>query len=255
MRERLTESFKIGAMAFVLLLAAIISVGAVANTPNGSAGKAETIDDLFAEIARDVPAFGGMFFDEKDDGILYVYLSDPTQKEKAAAAIASVFGSKRPVSWSEIRVLQAQYGFSQLKDWYGYMHLAVLGLPDVVYTDIDEAGNRLVIGVQQGKAFDHVERELAKLGIPREAVIIKGTEPVTFATHTLRDRVRPVVGGLQIQRNADAATCTLGFNGLQLYQSFYGFATNSHCTNVQGGVENTVFYQPAIATDNRIGVE
>ncbi len=31
--------------------------------------------------------------------------------------------------------------------------------------------------------------------------------------------------------------------------------TASHCTNIQGGVESTVFYQPTITESNRVGVE
>lgn len=34
-----------------------------------------------------------------------------------------------------------------------------------------------------------------------------------------------------------------------------GIVTNSHCTNTQGGVESTAFYQPTFSTANRIGVE
>jgi hypothetical protein len=50
-------------------------------------------------------------------------------------------------------------------------------------------------------------------------------------------------------------TCTLGFSAKRYLTGEKGFVTNSHCTNVQGGVESTVFYQPTASGNNRIGVE
>jgi hypothetical protein len=64
------------------------------------------------------------------------------------------------------------------------------------------------------------------LGIPEAAVVIR------FAA-TLRDQVRPIVGGLQI--NSPGFLCTLGFNAVRAAQNT--FITNSHCTNKQGGTE------------------
>jgi len=80
---------RVGAIVLMLLAVAVVSVNAVTknslNTedsagepqlmPNGSVdGKIETLDNIFAEVARNVPAFGGLFLDEKDSDILYVYL-------------------------------------------------------------------------------------------------------------------------------------------------------------------------------------
>ena len=49
-----------------------------------------TLDDALAEVAQDVPGFGGMFYDERGD--LNVYLLDPGQQVPAETSIASVFG-------------------------------------------------------------------------------------------------------------------------------------------------------------------
>ena len=82
--------------------------------------------------------------------------------------------------------------------------------------------------------------------------MVERTEPIYFAA-TLRDKVTPRRGGLQI--SSAGGTCTLGFNtrvssGLL---SFRSFITASHCTNVQGGVESTQFHQPFAS--NPIGTE
>ncbi len=61
-----------------------------------SGGPMRTLDDLFAEVARRVPAFGGMFLSE-DEQTLQVYLTDlrPPIVAAAQAAIAAVFGTQR----------------------------------------------------------------------------------------------------------------------------------------------------------------
>src|ERR1700730_780631 len=64
-------------------------------TPRGARppGGAPSIDDLLSEVARRVPAFGGMFIGP--DRTLRIYLLDARQKEAAQSAIAAVFGRGR----------------------------------------------------------------------------------------------------------------------------------------------------------------
>jgi hypothetical protein len=72
--------------------------------------------------------------------------------------------------------------------------------------------------------------------------------------HTLRDAVRPVHGGYQLNF-LDAAgvrtvsfLCTMGFNVVKDGRA--SFITNSHCTNHQGGTETpTEYYQPTMDPD------
>lgn len=214
--------------------------------------RVQTIDDLFAKVARRVPAFGGMFL--SDDGqVLQVYLTDLKAEVVSAveAAIAAVFGSES-IPQGGIRAIRGQYGFLQLKGWHDRMYMVLLTLPGVTLTDIDDARNRLLIGVEKMEMLELVEQELAKLGIPGEAFIIEQAGPVEVDV-TLRDRVRPVVGGLQIAFG-DNYTCSLGFNAIRSGVS--GFVTCSHCTGTQGSVDGTVFHQPTISgTANRIGIE
>jgi hypothetical protein len=216
-----------------------------------SGGPIRTIDDLFAEVARRVPAFGGMFLSE-DERTLYVYLTDLRSPVVAAAqaAIAAVFGAQR-IPQDGIREIQGQYGFLQLKEWYDRMWPSVLAIPGVALTDINDMKNRLTIGLERmnEEILNPVKQALQKLGIPHEAVNFEEIGPIKFAT-TLRDRVRPVVGGLLLRSEK---ICTLGFNAIRA--GFNGFVTASHCTNVQGGVESTVFYQTTITESNRIGIE
>jgi hypothetical protein len=207
-----------------------------------------TIDDLFADVAKRAPAFGGMFV---QDGTLQVYLLDTTQRTAAEAAIVAVFGRDR-VSGRSLLARQGQYGFLQLKTWHDRHRFTTLAIPGVVTTGIAESKNRLQIGVKDSSVIPMVESELARLNIPRGAVDIVETAPIAQG-QSLVETARPVVGGIQIS-NSGGGKCTMGFTAVRQGQA--GFVTNSHCTATQGTVEGTVFHQ-SIPNDaiNRFGVE
>lgn len=245
-------------------------VGALADTPNAvylpliaveegaqTETGVQTIDDLFAEVARQVPGFGGLFYDES--GQLTMHLMESRSDEQMTLAAASTKAAltallqndPRMTEAGEIRVIPGQYDFLQLKEWSDRMNAAILGVPGVLLTDIDERANRLRIGIQDQAVQSVVQEHLAQLGIPREAVIIEVTEPIKAAT-TLRDKQPTLVGGLQIQYGSKG--CTLGF--IANRSGVKGIVTNSHCTSIQGGVENTVYYHPSgSGSTNRIGIE
>src|SRR5690606_8563428 len=131
---------------------------------------------------------------------------------------------------------------------------AVWSVRGVVFTDADEANNRVHIGVEDADAMAAVERTLGMLGLPREAVMLSLAEP-EYPMQSLRDRVRPVAGGLQI--NFPGSLCTLGFNVRAPDRpNVEGFVTNSHCTAVRGEVTGTPYWQPSSGVpDSFIGNE
>ena len=67
------------------------------------------------------------------------------------------------------------------------------------------------------------------------------------SAQTLRDRINPAPGGVQIQNERDGI-CTLGFNVKLFASSGLYFVTNSHCTRTQGTVDGIQFTQPAWST-------
>jgi hypothetical protein len=207
--------------------------------------QAPGLDAQFLRTAARVPGFGGMFL---DGDILKVYLVDTTQHGPAMAAISEVFGSER-IPAAGVQVLPARYGFARLAQWHGRLG-ALFNIPGVVLTDIDETTNRLRVGVSSPEAYDAVGEALGALGVPRAAVTVARAEPVSLAA-TLRDRIRPIEGGLQIAFGN--YICTEGFNGVR--SGIAGFVTNSHCTSKQGGVEGTLHYQPSRTSSNFIGTE
>lgn len=172
-------------LALFLLMSSVVTPAGAASLQATSAGQMTnyaqqgepTQDDLFAMVAQQVPAFGGMYVDE-DTQTLYVWLTDQGQSLAAAVqALQSTFGSQILNEFTPV-ALPAQYGFTQLKAWSDQM--VALSTPGIAFTDIDDGNNRLAIGVEnlatQGPA---VEAELVDLGIPLQVVSIEQSEGYT----------------------------------------------------------------------------
>jgi hypothetical protein len=199
-------------------------------------------------LGRTVPGFGGFYFDAT--GAPTVYLRDPGRRGAVAAALAPYFQAEG-VDPSRLRVLRGDFDYTQLDQWFAKVSPAALAVPGAVFADLDEASNRLRIGVEHAAAQAAVRSAIARLGVSAEAVIVEQTEPIQQAA-SLRDKVRPVLAGLQI--NFTQFICTLGFNATRNGQN--SFITASHCTAKRGGVESTKYYQPLSTTSGSfIGTE
>jgi hypothetical protein len=255
-----------GALGLVLALALLI-VGpsmtnvepAFAQTPQPQSP--QTLDDQFSAVARQVPEFGGMFL--SDNGPLQVYLTHVNWEriEAVQEAIVDVFGAE-VIPEGGIQARQGEFGFSQLREWYTRMVGPVLRTPGVTLTDIDEANNRLEIGLKDGGAKAGVLRQLMGLNIPDKAVALVVTGPIVPLAQTLQSTIRPTQGGYEIQRPVGGGgydACTLGFNATS--GKTEGFVTASHCTQVPWGLDNANlstadFYQNDSSMSNQfVGTE
>lgn len=238
--------------ASILAVWTIAGAGAISAQAVGepSQQKAVSPHEAMADMARRVSGFGGLYLDSNGSR-LNVHLLEPRAKGAVIAAIAAVFGPGRFPK--DVRVLQGQYDYRELIEWNDHI-LNVLTLPGVSYKGIDDAQNRLLIGLENEEARGRVEKALDAVGIPRDAVIIKVTGPVEFLSHTVRNRVRPAVGGLQIYQAISDQLCSLGFNAIR--NGVAGFVTNSHCTlRTAGGADGSRIWQPLQASINILGVE
>jgi hypothetical protein len=242
----------------LLIVAGVLAIAACQDAPEPTS-PGSTIDPAAlvtlqepsgeqAMLARAVPGFGGLFLDES--GTPTVYLTDLRQRETAERALAGV-AREHGFAASALRVRQGEFTYQQLGGWFGHASSRVLALPGVVYADLDEARNRVTVGVQDAAAAGRTRTLLTQLGVPEDAVVIERARPIEYAA-TLRDRVRPVGGGLQI--NFSNWLCTLGFNAVR--NGVASYVTNSHCTDVQGGTEGTRHYQHSGSRSNTlIGTE
>ena len=129
--------------------------------------------------------------------------------------------------------------------------LPIFEIAGVVFTHANESTGRLTVGVLDRDVSALIRERLPLLGISSQSVDVVETEPILQLT-TLRDTVRPVVGGLQIRFSN--YLCTLGFPAYR--NGISGFVTNSHCSTKQGSVDGTKYYQPLNqVTDEFIGTE
>jgi hypothetical protein len=222
---------------------------------------ARTTDDLFARLAEVIPGFGGFYFDPI--GTPVVVLTHEANRGRAVEVLQSTFGTDRfslpgglrAPDWAGARVQTGRNEFRDLQYWRRRATEAIFEVPGVTLLDIDERKNRLRVGVRDGVAEQGVYGVLARIGVPAGVATVDRVEPVRYQ-QTLSDPATTMRAGLQISRS-DGYACTHGLGARMENASGqlrYGFITNSHCTQVQGGAgEATRFYQPA--RGNEIGVE
>lgn len=256
---------------FAVVLATVASGGVFAMNPAAAQqpgttlpeireSNGRTLDEQLLDVARQDPAFGGMFFDK--DGRLTMYVTE--QALAAQDGFGRLAGMSLDVesafrghpmmaaaATQRVNVLPAQFSFVDLYRWREVVRSEVLTIPGVVMTDIAEDKNRIRIGIERPDVAASVRRQLASHGIPEDAVSLEITTPIRRLT-SVRSKFRPSIGGIQI--NFGNYVCTLGF--LAVRAGVTGMVTNSHCTGVQGGNTGTIFHQPmASGTTNRIGLE
>jgi hypothetical protein len=197
-------------------------------------------------LARGVPGFGGFFYDAA--GRPTMYLTAASHRTDAERALSPYLRSAG-IAAGGVQVRAGRFTWAELERLQTAVSAEALRLPGAVYVDADEAANRVTIGVERG-AGAAVRGALTRLRLPAGAAEVVETDPVTFAVAvagpTLQQRVRPLEGGIQI--NFPGFLCTLGFSANDGTQR--GFITNSHCTNVQGGVDKTPYWQPLESVDN-----
>ena len=71
-----------------------------------------------------------------------------------------------------IRAVEGQYTISQLKQWTD-LAISVLELPGVTMVDLDEARNRVAVGLEDDSRMQAVVEALERLRIPAAAVEVR----------------------------------------------------------------------------------
>jgi hypothetical protein len=187
-------------------------------------------------LGRTIPGFGGLFLDR---GMPTVYLTDLSQRGLAERTLAGFTRARG----TGLQVLQARFAYGDLERWFQDVSREAFATGPVVFVDLDEAHNRVLVGVERGMSHANVRALAVRLGVPAAALEVRDADPIVYVA-TLRDLVRPVVAGLQI--NFGQYVCSIGFNAVSGGQN--SFVTASHCTNRQGGVEGTQYFQPLSST-------
>ncbi len=224
------------------------------------------VDREFSRLAKQIPGFGGMYYDKS--GRLNVYMKAPaggaalrssdlasTLRASGNAAVQRRLGKS-----SDIVTQAAKYDYNELQAYRGRLK-KIFNVRGVVFTDTDESANRLRVAITPAAKEKDVVRALAAAGVPRDVVIISRVSAVE-RTKTLQDRLRPVPGGAEIIFPAPSEgpgllfVCSVGFNarlGSHPHGEF--FVTASHCSDIQGGNQRTPYTQGGIGAAARIARE
>jgi hypothetical protein len=157
---------------------------------------------------------------------------------------AALVGAAGPADAAANDQAGAVHSRSDVARWFAESSPVVLALPGAVFADNDEDNNRLVFGVERAAAITGVRTALAHLGVPSSAFSVRVTAPI-YNVDTLRDKFRPTIAGIQI--HFGQFLCSLGFNADD--GTDRSLITASHCTNKQGGVEGTQYFQPLSTVD------
>jgi hypothetical protein len=225
----------------VVLLTACQEVSAPMDSDNN---RAEPVALDQVTLGRQLPSFGGVFLDET--GRPNVYVTDMRDEGVVRSRLAA-FAHERGFDPADIQVLRGEFSFARLNDAFERATHAAMPLAGSVFTDLDETRNRVVVGVERAGLVQGARAALARAGLEDGSYEVIVTEPI-HQVATLRDRHDPTIGGIQI--HFSQYVCTLGANVTSGTQR--SFLTNSHCTAKQGGVENTVYYQPTSSVDGTV---
>jgi hypothetical protein len=249
---RIAGAAKLVAAALVLSACADADDGVAPDLPTDPQGAnvpahAQGSPPDRAALARAVPGFGGVFL---EDGVPTVYLTDTSERPGAERAL-SAWLAQEGYAPGQLRVRQGRFAYDDLQAWFDAATRDVFAEGGVVFTDLHEGGNSVLIGVEDPGAAARVRAAALRAGVPAEALTVEVREPIRML-RTLQEEAPEIVGGIQI--NFPGWLCTLGFPAVQ--NNVMHFVTNSHCTENQGGVDDTPYYQPLQSVNNdRVGTE
>lgn len=132
----------------------------------------EDLKDPMVRIGERVPGFGGVSLGSGRN-IVYIYLQDPSVQEDAERVVGEVLGPDF-LAGRKVQVLQGEYRMVHLKAWYSALGDVVWQVPGVFWTDLNEAENRIEIGmgVRRG-GREEMEAAIAAANVPRGAVRIE----------------------------------------------------------------------------------
>lgn len=212
------------------------------------------LDDEFAELAKRLPGFGGLYVSDGQIAIFLTHVGDSViARQFIRPFVDSVAGRAITAALApSFRVLQGDYDFRDLLRWKRLI-VSNVETHGLVSIDVDESRNRVRIGVLDSATRERVLQRLSALNVPGAATEIVLDAPANVET-TVQQYQRPMVGGIQIQA-AGSLPCTFTAN-VWLRPTYFTvdsthnyFITSSHCTSVFGVVTGQQVGQPTMATE------
>lgn len=223
------------------------------------------------ELSRRIPGFGGFHFDASGNLVVTMTAQGRLGPEVRGRFEAKLAGFKERLprahraqkGGGSFLTRTGQFTFLQLAGWRDEVVSSVLGIPGVIFVDLDEAANRVAVGIDRARFASvrgSASAALASGHVPQAAVAYVEASAVvpeqTSSGTTVDDRRRPLIGGLAMdysQNDVYIDGCTIGF--IAEYNGRRGFITNSHCSYKEWGTENTEYHQSTYDGGSSVGFE
>jgi hypothetical protein len=188
---------------------------------------------ILLAIARQLPSFGGMYFNERDQ--LVVQFAGAPDLAAAERVIRPLLGAHQPAQFVSQNVRHSFLALARYRTLLGRFEWGPNGLLRIA---VNERMNRVEIGVSETAqgVVAKIKSAMSDLDIPNEAVTLGVTRPVRQMSAPARLSLSPqngslhswpgaIIGGYEI---TSPSGCTVGFPAIRNSQQ--GFVTNSHCT-------------------------
>jgi hypothetical protein len=201
----------------------------------------------WVRVARQVPGFGGFWFDSV--GNYHVYLVNRNDSSRVRSALFDVLGKNRVFARDlsaphRLIVEQGKYDFRELLGWMRMLSKQIHRVDGFQSLAIRHKLNKVRVGVVSLTAKNQLESIAEELEIPDDALIVEVEEKIKIASR-LSDSVGVKIGGYRII-NSDFRECSIGIN----INDGTAFVTASHCTGVRGPDSQSIlayFYQPSFS--------
>jgi hypothetical protein len=198
------------------------------------------------EIARNVPGFGGVYY---DGDVAVINLVDLSRSENARSIVAPMLSARprhrRDGGPKEYRFQKVDYSFDQLVAWYDQIE-PVWKIPELVSTDIRESRNRISVAVATLEAVGQVTSLLLSLGIPQGAFEVVTGKWFTPTNIDLNAYYRPVMPSFGVCPDAVHCPCSTSVNVKLPGESTVYMVTATHCTLTYGGYDGNPWTQGGV---------
>jgi hypothetical protein len=224
----------------------------------------DSISDIpqFIAIAREVPEFAGMYFN--DDGRLTIALTALDRRAAAEGAVRSRIGNhetqagrrdSRNIAFDSKLV---KYSFLELARYKTVLRRS-LTIRGVATIDANEVLNRVEVGLADPTAEESVRALADSLGItaevlsfreagyPQHDVLITGSTSGAYGSAV-------VEAGWRVSISSGGGQCTIGPTGIRGTNGDSVFITASHCTPSKWAYDGSTARQPD-GTSTMIGTE
>lgn len=241
-----------GRFHFALVIAAIFGLifsTSILNATNTSAASATAdqsqprfLDEQFLNIEKKIPGFSGYYFDE--EGKVNVYSTSATSLSSGdVTSVLSTYLTADDLS-KGLNIKQSTYPWSSWDSWRNTLtNRALQGNSSILYLDIDERAQTLMIGLDKADETNknEINKFLADNGIPIDAVSIVAMGAPSLESHG--ETIIPRIGGIEIGYGFIHA-CTNGFIANRISDGKRVSGTAGHCEVVVDTAGDEVYVQP-----------